>query len=115
QSRILELYPGCLNERLVGLDGILQLPHLRLLGLGQLWRSPSLGQQLAVTIEIGLCVRELSLIAIAGGDRLVELSLVRSRINLGKQVADTHRLSLGKGDLRDLSLDLAAYDDRVIS
>ena len=42
QPRIAELRPSPLDQRLVGLDGRLQLRHLRLLGFDQLRSGPAL-------------------------------------------------------------------------
>ena len=71
---------------------------------------PSVG----VAGEIGLGVHELGLIAIALGGHLVELRLVGTRIDLREQVAGMHGLPFGEVDADDLSLDLAAHDDRVV-
>jgi hypothetical protein len=61
-----------------------------------------------------LRIRELRLIAITRGGHLVELGLVRSRIDLREQVSGMYGLPLGEVDADDLSLDLAAYHDGVI-
>ena len=57
---------------------------------------------------------KLGLIAIARGDHLVDLGLVGPRIDLREQVAGVHGLPFGEVDADDLSLDLAADDDRII-
>jgi hypothetical protein len=88
---------------------------LRFLGLDQLWGRPALISQCRVAREIGLRVCELGLIAALVGDVLVELGLVGARIDLRQEVADVNGLSFGEIDLRDLSLDLTADDDGVVS
>ena len=114
QPRIAKLDVGLFDQRLVGLDGILQLRHLRLLGVEQLRRCISFALQLGVAIEIGQRIGELGLIAIAVGDHLVELGLIGARIDLREQVAGLDGVSLGKGDLGKLALDLAAHDVGVV-
>src|SRR3979409_1818516 len=69
---------------------------------------------MAVTLEIGLGVRELGLIAIARRGHLVELRLVGTRIDLREQVAGPRGLPFGEIDADDLSLNLAAHDHCVI-
>src|ERR1700730_7761656 len=114
QPGVAELYLRGFNERLVRLDGVLQLHHLRLLGVDQLWRGITFVPQLGVASEIGLRIRELGLIAIARGRQLVDLGLVGTGIDLGEQIAGMYGLSFREVDADDLSLDLAAHDHRVI-
>src|SRR4029078_10557845 len=80
----------------------------------QLYRCVAFGQQLIVSVEISLLVCKLGLIAIAGAHHLVELSLIGSRVDFGERVAGFYGLSLGEGNLCDLTLNLAANDDGVI-
>ena len=114
QPGIIELYFRRFDERLVRFDGTLQLRHLGLLGIEELRGGIAFGRQLGVATEIGLRVRKLGEIAIAGGGHLVHLGLVGTRIDLRKEVAGMHGLPFGEGDADDLSLDLAAHQDRVV-
>jgi len=102
------------NQRLVGLDSRLQLPHLRLLGLDQLWRGPALVPQLAIASEIGLGIDKLGLIALQVSRVLVNQGLIGTRIDLREQVAGMHGLALGEVDADDLSLDLGAHDVGIV-
>ena len=102
------------DRRLVGLDCRLQLRHLRGLRLDQLRGGPALIAQGRIALEVGLCVRELGLVAAAIGVRLIELRLIRTRIDHGEQVAGLYGLPFGEIDLRDLPLDLAAHDHGVV-
>ena len=100
QAGIAELDLRRFDERLVGFDGILQLRHLRLLGVDQLRGGPAFGSaSCGVAIEIGQGVRKLGLIAIARGGHLIELRLIGTRIDLCEQVAGMHGLPFGEGDL----------------
>ena len=65
QAREAELHLRGVSQRLVSLNGVLQLRDLRLLGLDQLWSRPAFVPQVRVAIEIGLGVHKLRLIAIA--------------------------------------------------
>ena len=112
--RITKLYIRRFDERFVAFDRALQLRHLRLLGLDQLWRCIALISQFGIAIEISLGVRKLGLITIARGGHLVELGLVRPRIDLCEEVARIYGLPFGEVDADDLSLDLAVHDHRVV-
>src|SRR6516225_1112465 len=114
ELRIAELRLRPFDRRLVGLDGRLQLLDLRLLGLDQLRSGPALITQRAIPFEIGLRVRQLSLIAGAVRVRLIELRLIRTRIDHGEQIAGLHGLPFGEVDFGDLPLDLAADDHGVV-
>ncbi len=70
--------------------------------------------QCRVAFEIGFGVRELGLIAGAVRVRLIELRLIRTRIDHGEQVAGLYGLPFGEIDFRDLPLDLAAHDHGVV-
>src|SRR3984893_15384072 len=114
QPGIAELHFRRLDERLVRLDGALQLRDLRLLGLDQLWSGPAFVPQLGVANEIGLGIHALCLIAIGRGGGLIDLGLVGPGIDLCEQIAGMHGLPFGEVDAGELSLDLAAHDHRVI-
>src|SRR5262245_28002989 len=114
ELRIAELRLRPFDRRLVGLDGGLKLRDLRVLGLDQLRSSPALIAQCRVAFEIGLRVRQLGLIAAAVRRRLVELRLIRTRIDDGEQIAGLYGLPFAEVDFCDLPLDLAADDHGVI-
>src|SRR5262245_19134546 len=114
QPGVAELHLRGFDERLVRLDGALQLRHLRLLSVEQLRRGPALVCELRIAIEIVLCVGELRLIAIPRGGQLVDLRLVWTRIDLRKQLAGLYGLSFGEVDAGDLPLDLTAHYRRVV-
>src|SRR5262249_25056075 len=114
ELRVAQLRLRPLDRRLVRLDRRLQLRDLRGLRLDQLRSGPALVPQRGVTLEIGLRVRELGLVAAAVRVRLIELRMIRARINHGEQVAGLYGLPFGEIDFRDLSLDLAADDHGVI-
>jgi hypothetical protein len=69
--------------------------------------------QLRVATEIDVGVGKVRLVAVAVGNRLVELGLIGSRIDLRQQIALFHRLALVENDLDELAGDLAADDDIV--
>ena len=52
-------------------------------------------------------------IALAVGDRLIELGLIGAGVDLCQQIALVHHLAFCEGDPDQRSLDLAAHDDRV--
>ena len=114
QTRVAELYVGSVDERLIGLDGILQLRDLRFLGVEKLRRSPALLLERRVAIEIGERICELGLIAIPIRGQLFDLSLVGTRIDLSQEVAGMHGLSFGEVDAGDLSLNLAVNNRGVV-
>ena len=103
-----------INQRLVGLDGGLQLSDLRLLGLEQLRRGPAFFSQRGVAREIGLGVDELSLIAFQVCGVLVDQGLIGTRVDLREQVPRMHGLAFSEIDADDLSLDLGANDVGVV-
>src|SRR6185295_14226808 len=109
QARIAELQLGRVDDRLVCLNGVLQLRHLRLLGVEQLLRRNSLLIQGQITIEIGERIGELRLIAIANSGQLIDLRLVGARIDLREKIAGPHGLPFGEVDADDLPLDLRPY------
>jgi hypothetical protein len=115
QARVAELHLRSFNQCIIGLDGRLQLPHLRLLGLDQLWSGPALVPQCGVTSEIGLGILELRLIAFQVSGVLIDQGLIGTRINLCEQVAGMHGLAFGEVDADDLPLDLGTHDVRVVS
>ena len=106
---------GGVDQRLVGLDRCLQLPHLRLLGLEQLRSSPAFFPQCGVAREIGLGIDELGLIAFEVSGELIDQGLIGPRIDLREQVAGVHGLAFGEVDADDLPLDLGAHDVGVVS
>ena len=114
QSRVAELNVGGIDQRLIGFDGVLQLRHLRLLGIHQLRRGIALLRQRGVAVEISERVRQLRLIAIAVRRQLVDLGLIGTRIDLRQQIADMDGLAFGEIDADELALNLAAHDDRVV-
>src|SRR2546428_3307233 len=114
ELRVTELGLRPFDRRLVGLDGRLQLTDLRLLGLKQLRSGPALIAQRRIALEIGFGVRELGLIAGAVRVRLIELRLIRTRIDHGELVAGLYGLPFGEVDFCDLLLDLAADDHGVV-
>ncbi len=91
------------NQSLIRFDNGLELVHLRLLRVHQLARGEALRQKRRVTVQVCLGIDELRLVAIAGGGHLVDLCLIRSRIDLRQQIALFDLLALGEGDLRDFS------------
>src|SRR5262249_4541858 len=115
QAGVTKLHLRGFDERLVRFDGVLQLRHLRGLSIEELRGGIPFGRQLGVATEIGLGVRKLSKIAIARSCHLVDLSLVRTRIDLREEVPSMHGLALGEVDADDLSLDLAAHHNGVVS
>ena len=114
QAGVTELDICRLDQGLVGLDGALQLRHLRRLRLDQLRGGPTFLAELGVAAEIGLRVCKLGLIAIARGRHLVDLRLVGPWIDLCEQITRMHGLPFIEGDLGDLPLDLAAHQHRVV-
>ena len=70
--------------------------------------------QCGIALEIGLRVRKLGLIAAAVRGRLIELRLIRTRIDQGEQIAGFDTLPFGEVDFRDLTLDLASDDHGVV-
>src|SRR5262245_8672633 len=114
QPRVAQLRLGGLDERLVGLDRILQLRNLCFLGFEQLWGCKALLLARLIAIEIGNRVGELRLIAIAGCGHLIDLCLIGARVDLSEEIAGVHRLALGEIDADDLPLDLGANGDRII-
>ena len=114
QARVAELHLRGVDQRLIGLDGRRQLPHLRLLGFEQLRSGPALLPQCGVAGEIGLGVDELGLIALKVGSVLIDQGLVGARIDLRQQVAGMHGLAFGEVDADDLPLDLGAHDVGVV-
>jgi hypothetical protein len=102
------------NQRLVGFNGVLQLPNLCLLGVEKLWRCVSLAFQLRVATEVCKCICKLGLVAIARAGHLIELRLKGMWVDLGEQIAGANSLTFGERDPRELSLDLAADDIGVI-
>src|ERR1700730_295186 len=114
QPGVAELHLRGFDERLVRFYGALQLRYLRVLSLYQLRRRPAFISEVGVTSKISLGVHELGLIAIARGGDLIDLCLVGPRIDLCEQIAGMHGLPFGEVDAHDLSLDLAAYDYRVV-
>ena len=114
QAREAELHIRGVNQRLIGLDSRLQLPHLRLLGLDQLWRGPAFVSQCGVASEIGLGIDELGLIAFQVSSVLVDQGLIGTWIDLREQVAGMHGLAFGEVDAHDLPLDLGAHDVGVV-
>ena len=83
------------------------------MGVGELRGDRFLLGKLGIAIEIDLGVLQLRLIAVAIGDRLIELRLIRARIDLAEEIALLHRLTLWKSDLDELAGDLAAHDHVV--
>ena len=64
QLRVAELHICGVDERLIRLDGCLQLRDLRLLGIDQLWRGVAFARERYVAIEIGLGILQLGLVAL---------------------------------------------------
>ena len=91
---VAQIDAGRIDQRFVRFDRGLQLAELSLLRFDQLGRRKPLCPKLGVAIEIGLRIDQLGLIALAVGDRLVELCLIGARINLGQRVTLVHGLSL---------------------
>ena len=114
QPCVTELHIGGIDERLIGFDCVLQLRHLRLLGIQQLRRGIARLGQRGVTVEIGLRIRQLRLIAISVRGQLFDLGLIRTRIDLRQQVAAVNGLTFGEIDADKLALNLAAHDNRVV-
>src|SRR5258705_2703422 len=85
ELRIAKLRLRPLDRRLVGLDCGIELRDLRGLGLHQVRSSPALIAQSRRACEIGLRVRQLSLIAGAVGVRVIELRLITTRSDHGDQ------------------------------
>src|SRR6202035_3941709 len=59
QTRVAELNVGGIDERRLGFDGVLQLRHLRLLGVEQLRRGVARLGERGVAVEIGLRIGQL--------------------------------------------------------
>ncbi len=114
QPRVAQLHVRGVDERLVGLDRALELRDLRLLRVQELRCGEALLFQRCVTVEIGLCVGELGLVAIAVRGELFDLRLIGTRIDLRQQIAGMDLLSFGEVDAGDLALDLGAHHDRVV-
>src|SRR6266436_6701496 len=114
QARVAELDLRGVNQGLIGLDSRPQLPHLRLLGLDQLWRGPTLVSQLGVAFEIGLGIDELGLVALQVSGVLVDQGLIGTRIDLREQIAGMHGLAFGEVDAVDLPLDVGAHHVGVV-
>jgi hypothetical protein len=91
------------------------LGQLSFRGVDELAACPTVLVERQVPVEIGLCIVDLGPVAIAIGDRFVELGLVWTRIDFGEKITLLHRLSLCESDLDELAGDLAAYDHVVIS
>ena len=114
QPRVAQIGLRLLDDALVGLHHRLKLGQLGLRGIDELGARPAVLGERQVSVQIGLCIDDLRLIAIAVGDRLVELRLIGARIDLGEEIALLDRLSLREGDLDELAGDLAAHDHVVI-
>src|SRR5437588_12511841 len=114
ELRVAQLRLRPFDLRLVGLDCRVQLRDLRGLRLDQLRSGPALIAQGCVAFEVGLRVGQLGLVTGAVRSRLIELRLIRTRIDHGEQIAGLYSLSFGEVDFRDLPLDLAADDHRVV-
>ena len=114
QPCITELDVGLIDERAVGLDRALQLRDLRRLRFHQLRRGIALVAELVIAGEIGLCIGELCAVALEIGGQLVDLGLVRARIDLREEVSRLDGLSLDKRDLGELALNLASNDVGVV-
>ena len=79
----------------------------------KLLRDRSLLRELGVAIEVNLGVLQVRLVAVTIGDRLIELCLIRSRVDLREHIAVLHKLTLVEADLDKLPGDLAA-DEHVV-
>ena len=115
QPRVAELNVGGIDERLIGFDGVLQLRHLRLLGVQQLRRGIARLRQRGVAVEIGQRIRQLRLIAVSVRRQLFDLGLIGTRIDLRQQIAGMDGLAFGEIDADELALNLAAHDNRIVS
>ena len=114
QLGVAQIRPRLLDDAFIGLHHGLKLGQLGLRGVDELAACPTVLVERKVSVEIGLGIVDLGLIAIAIGDRLVELRLIRTRIDLGEEIALLDRLPLREGDLDELAGDLAAHDYVVI-
>ena len=64
--------------------------------------------------KVDLGIRQVCLVAVAIGDRLIELGLIRSRVDHREHIAFLHLLTLAEADFDELAGDLAAYEHVVI-
>jgi hypothetical protein len=111
---IAELDPRAFDLRLIRLHGRGGLRHLVLLRLDRLLRDEAFRKQRQVPLQDLLRVGELRLIASFVGDRLVDLRLIRARIDLRHQIAGVHQLALREDDLGDRSCNLTMDRDGVV-
>ena len=70
--------------------------------------------ELGVTIEVDLGILQVRLVAVAIGNGLIELRLVRSWVDHREHVALLHLLTLVEADLDELPGDLAAHEHVVV-
>jgi hypothetical protein len=77
-------------------------------------RDEAFRKQRQVPLQDLLRVGELRLIASFVGDRLVDLRLIRARIDLRQQIVGVHQLALREVDLGDRSCNLTMDRDGVV-
>src|SRR5580704_188005 len=108
-----EVYPRAFNDRFVRLDHGNELVNDCLLGVRGLRGDRFLLSKLGVSIEVDLGVLQVCLIAVAIGDRLIELGLIRTWVDLANEIVLLHGLPLFESNLNQLPGNLAAHDDVV--
>jgi len=84
------------------------------LRVGELLRDRFLLGEIGVTIVVDLGVLQVRLVAVAVGDRLIELRLIRAWVDHGEDIAFLHLLTLVEADLDELPGDLAAHEYVVV-
>src|ERR1700719_1833111 len=110
---VTEVYPRAFNDRFVRLNHGNELVNDRLLGVRDLRGDRLLLNKLRISIEVDLGVLQVCLVAVAIGDGLIELGLVRAWVDLAEEIALLHGLPLFESNLDQLPGNLAAHDDVV--
>jgi hypothetical protein len=111
---IAEIDLGALDDRLIGFHHGHKLRHDRFLRIGKLQRNRFFFGEVGIAVEIDARIFKMRLVAVAIGDRLIELRLVGSRVDLAEQVALLDRLPLDEINLDQLAGNLAAHDHIVV-
>ena len=99
---VTEVYPRAFDDRFVRLNHGNELVNDCLLGVRGLRGDRFLLSKLGISIEVDLGVLQVCLIAVAIRDRLIELGLIRTWVDLAKEIALLHGLPLFESNLDQL-------------
>ncbi|MNN42025.1 hypothetical protein D3C81_1561770 [compost metagenome] len=104
---------GIVDRCLIGLDRALELADQRFGGVQGLLGNTVFTVQAAIALDIDLGVFQLRLILQQGAFSLKQGVLVRTRIDLGEQVASLDHLPLFEIDLHQFTANATAHIDGV--